>query len=57
MKFWMHEESGIVYDYDLDFPIGKINFDEDGIPDMLKQNIYIISKLIPIPQLKFYEEK
>lgn len=54
MKYWYDEEKGIVYDYDLDFPIGKVFFDPDGLPNMTNNNEYIISKLIPIPQLKFF---
>ena len=57
ITYLMDEESGIVYDYDLKFPIGKIYFDEDGIPNMLKDNVYIISEVIPIPLLKLYNEK
>ena len=52
MKYYLDEDTGIVYDVDLEFPIGKIYFDEDGIPEILKKGIYIISELIPIPMLK-----
>ena len=51
------EETGIVYDYDVKFAIGKIYFDEDGIAEMNDNNIYIISEVIPIPLLKLYDEK
>ena len=44
-------KTGIVYDIDLNFPIGKIYFDEDGIPEMLNNKVFIISELIPIPTL------
>ena len=48
----MDEETGIVYDYDVKFAIGKIYFDEDGIPEMNDNNIYIISEVIPITIIK-----
>ena len=52
MEYYMDNETGIVYDIDLEFPIGKIYFDEDGIPEILKKGVFIISELIPIPMLK-----
>jgi hypothetical protein len=52
MEYYMDNETGIVYDIDLEFPIGKIYFDEDGIPEILKKGVYIISELIAIPMLK-----
>ena len=55
MKFWLDEDNGIIYDYKHDFPIGKISFDEDDIPNMISQNVYIISHLVPIPKLDFYK--
>ena len=51
MEYYMDNETGIVYDVDLEFPIGKIYFDEDGIPEILKKGVYIISELIAIPML------
>ena len=41
VQYLMDEETGIVYDYDLKFPIGKIYFDEDGIPDINSKNEYV----------------
>lgn len=57
IEYLLDEESGIVYDFDLKFPIGKVYFDEDGIPEMKDDNTYIISETIPIPLLKMYNEK
>ena len=50
-NFNFDKDTGIVYDIDLDFPIGRIYFDEDGIPEMLDKNTLIISEIIPIPML------
>jgi superfamily II DNA or RNA helicase len=50
--YWFDEESGIVYDYDLDYPIGKVKIDENGIPEKLNKDTYIISEVINIPELK-----
>ena len=57
IQYLMDEDTGVVYDYDLKFPIGKIYFDEDGIPDINTKNQYVISETIPIPLLKIYNEK
>ena len=51
MEYYIDHDTGVVYDFDLEFPIGKVYFDEDGIPQMLKKGIYIISEIIPIPEL------
>jgi len=47
-KYWYYENTGVVYDYDLDIPIGKI-MEVDGIPNKLDKNTYIINYLINIP--------
>ncbi len=52
LEYYMDYNTGIVYDIDLEFPIGKVYFDEDGIPQLLKKGVYIISEVIPIPSLK-----
>ena len=57
IDYLFDEETGIVYDYDLKFPIGKVYFDEDGIPEMKDDGILIISETIPIPLLKLYDNK
>jgi hypothetical protein len=50
-NYWYYPESGVVYDYDLDFPIGKISIIDEN-PEKLDQNTYIVSQLINIPKLK-----
>ena len=52
MKYWYSDDSGVIYDYDLDYPVGKIYKDKNGIPAKLTKDVYIISYLIPIPILK-----
>ena len=51
-KYYINNETGIVYDFDLKFPVGKINFDKDGVPEIFKDDIYLISQTIDIPKLK-----
>ena len=49
-EYWYNPDSGIVYDLELNYPIGKIYF-EKGIPEKYDKDIYIINELIPIPKL------
>jgi len=51
-KYYLNNESGVVYDFSLRFPIGKVNFDKDGVPEIYKDDIYLISQIIHIPKLK-----
>ena len=51
---WLYEENGTVYDYDLDYPIGKIKMDKNGILEKLDKNTYIIDKIINIPIFKLF---
>jgi superfamily II DNA or RNA helicase len=50
-NYWYYPESGVVYDYDLDYPIGKVAL-IDGIPEKQSETTYIISNIIQIPKLK-----
>ncbi len=50
-NYWYNPESGTVYDYDLNYPVGKIKYDENDIPVKLDKNIYKID-IIHIPLIK-----
>lgn len=50
-KYYLNNDNGVAYDYDLKFPIGKVNFDKDGVPEIYKENIYLISQTIKIPKI------
>lgn len=47
--YWMYPKSGIVYDYELHYPVGKVAMDENSIPAKLDKDNYIIDYMIPIP--------
>ena len=53
--YWFYEESGIVYDYDLNFPIGKIDKDENGNFIMLENDVYVIGDVIEIPKTQLFK--
>ena len=48
--YWYNPSTGVIYDYELDFPVGKVYF-EDGIPNKLNKTTYIIDELIDIPEV------
>lgn len=49
LKYWYDPLSFVVFDYDLNFPVGKIK-NINGIPEKKNNSIYIISELIDIPK-------
>jgi superfamily II DNA or RNA helicase len=53
-EYWLYEESGTVYDYDLNYPVGRIDKDENGNLIMLENDIYIIKDVIEIPSFELY---
>lgn len=53
--YWFYEDSGVVYDYDLNYPVGKVEKDENNNWIMLDNDIYIIGDVIDIPKTRLYE--
>ena len=53
-EYWLYEETGTVYDYDLNYPVGRIDKDENGNLIMLENDIYIIKDVIEIPSFELY---
>ena len=54
-KYSFNEDTGIVYDYELNYPIGKVERDDNGNYVKIKGNVYIISVLLDIPEFKLYD--
>ena len=50
--YWYYQKSGVVYDYDLHFAIGRVSFDDAGIPNKLDKDTFIIDYVIPIPNIQ-----
>jgi len=48
---WYNPDTGIVYDFDLKFPIGKV-LKENDIPNKIKKGTYIIDNIIVIPKFR-----
>jgi superfamily II DNA or RNA helicase len=52
--YWFNNNTGVVYDYDLNYPIGKVDKDENGQFVKLESDTYIIDNLIMVPEFKIY---
>lgn len=50
-EYWFYDKSGVVYDLELKFPVGKVSFDENNQPVKLNKDTYIIDKVVPIPMI------
>jgi hypothetical protein len=53
--YWLNEDTGIVYEYTLNYPIGKVEKDENNQYVLLENDIYIIGEVINIPEVKLYD--
>ena len=54
-EYWLCEESGVVYDSVLDYPVGKLEKDANNNFVMLDSDVYIIGEVIDIPKFKIYD--
>ena len=52
--YWFYEPSGIVYDFDLFYPIGKIDKNDGNQAIKVDNETYVISNTIDIPDFKIY---
>jgi superfamily II DNA or RNA helicase len=52
--YWYYDKSHVIYDYELNFPVGKIALDENLLPIKLDNETYLIDKVIHIPDFKLY---
>jgi hypothetical protein len=51
LYYWYNPDTGVVYDYDLNYPLGKVKYDIDGIPEKLDKDTYRI-EIIHLPVIK-----
>jgi hypothetical protein len=52
IEYWYNPDTGVVYDFELQYPIGKVGYDTDNLPKKLNKDTYIIDKLVPIPLIE-----
>lgn len=50
-NYLLYSQSGVIYDFDLHYAVGKIAIDENNIPIKLDKDTYIIDYVIPIPMI------
>jgi len=53
-NYWFNNESGIVYDFMLNYPIGKVLKNDNNEYEKLDGNTYIIGDIIDIPIYNIY---
>lgn len=51
---WLYEESGVVYDNELNYPVGRLDKDANGNFIMLENDVYVIGDSIEIPKFQLY---
>ena len=49
--YWYNPETGVVYDLDLDYPVGRVN-KEFGLAKKIDATTYLIDEVIHIPRIK-----
>ena len=54
IHYWYYEKTNVIYDYELNYPVGKIAIDESGSPIKIDNDTYLIDKIISIPEFKIY---
>lgn len=50
-KYWYDSKTGMVYDYEVKYPVGKVNM-VDGLPNKRDKDTYIIDTLVNIPTIE-----
>ena len=49
-QFWYNAKTGMVYDLDTHYPVGRVEF-INGLPNKLDKNTYIMTDIIEIPSI------
>ena len=52
LYYWYNPHNGVIYDIDLNYPIGKIKYDLEGIPEKIDKETYKV-EFIDIPVIKY----
>jgi hypothetical protein len=53
-EYWLYNKNNIIYDYELNYPVGKISLDDNGEQIKIDNETYLIENLIDIPEFKLY---
>lgn len=49
--YWYYAETGVVYDFDMHFPVGRVLLDDNELPVKLDKETYVINDVIEIPSI------
>jgi superfamily II DNA or RNA helicase/ribosomal protein L32E len=52
--YWLNEETDIIYDDLLNYPVGKLGKDENNQYKLLENDVYIIEDVIQVPKIILY---
>lgn len=55
MDVWYHPETHFIYEYDLNYPLGKVKLDTNGNPIQIENDVFLVEEYIKIPEFKIYE--
>jgi hypothetical protein len=53
-NYWYYDKTNVVYDYDLNYPVGRLKLDDNSNLVKIDNETYLIDKLISIPEFKLY---
>ena len=54
-EYWLDDETNIVYDFDLNYAVGKLKLDEVKTPIKKNKNTYIITDINNVPSFELFE--
>jgi superfamily II DNA or RNA helicase len=53
-NYWYYDKTNVVYDYELNYPVGRLKLDDNSNLVKIDNETYLIDKLISIPEFKLY---
>ena len=54
-EYWVDDITRVVYDLEMDYPIGRLELDENNNINKKDKDTYIITDIITIPKFNIYE--
>ena len=54
--YWYNPDTGVIYDYELHYTVGKILYNDDNLPIVLDKGVYKV-QLIYIPPIQEIKKK
>jgi hypothetical protein len=54
-KYWLDDNTNVVYDYETNYVVGKLKLDDIGNPSRKSKDVYYITNIIQIPEFQIFE--